>query len=132
MPNSTAFSATIANEEVDMQRHDCRTVAMLRNLLIAGFVLVALPASAQNCTRAGSDVTCDDGRHGLFTGDAIIWSDGTQSRAAVQSPSVIVGNKSSVFVGPGVFVGNGKGGKTQMDDPSKKRCAILDGVSFCE
>jgi hypothetical protein len=116
----------------DILRHDRRKGAMLRHLLIIGFVFAALPASAQNCTRAGSDVTCDDGRHGMFTGDSIIWTDGTQSRAVRQSPSVIVGNKSSVFVGPGVFVGNGKGGKTQMDDPSKKRCAILDGINFCE
>ena len=111
---------------------DGRTGAILRNLLIAGVVLAALPAAAQNCTRAGGDVTCDDGRHGLFTGDSIIWTDGTQSRAVSQSPSVIVGNKPSVFVGPGVFVGNGKGGKTQMDDPSKKRCASLDGINFCD
>jgi hypothetical protein len=111
---------------------DLRAIVVWRNLLVAGLVVAALPAAAQNCTRAGSNVTCDDGRHGIFTGDAIIWSDGTQSRAASQSPSVIVGNKSSVFVGPGVFVGNGKGGKVQMDDPSKKRCAMLDGVSFCE
>ena len=111
---------------------DGRTGAILRNLLIAGVVLAALPAAAQNCTRAGGDVTCDDGRHGLFTGDFIIWTDGTQSRAVSQSPSVIVGNKPSVFVGPGVFVGNGKGGKTQMDDPSKKRCASLDGINFCD
>ena len=104
---------------------------MLRNLLIAAVALAAVPAAAQNCTRAGSDVTCDDGRHGIFTGDAIIWPDGTQSRAARQSPSVIIGNDASVQVGPGVFVGNGKGGTTQLDDPSKKRCAILDGVSFC-
>ena len=116
----------------DILRHDRRTGAMLRHLLIIGFVFAALPASAQNCTRAGSDVTCDDGRHGMFTGDSIIWTDGTQSRAVRQSPSVIVGNKSSVFVGPGVFVGNGKGGKTQMDDPSKKRCAALDGINFCD
>jgi hypothetical protein len=109
-----------------------RAVTIIRNFFIAGLVLATVPAAAQNCTRAGSDVTCDDGRHGVFTGDAIIWTDGTQSRAARQSPSVIVGNKSSVFVGPGVFVGNGKGGKMQMDDPSKKRCAMLEGVSFCE
>jgi len=27
---------------------------------------------AQSCTRAGVDVTCDDGRRGVFSGDAII------------------------------------------------------------
>jgi hypothetical protein len=109
-----------------------RTQSWLRATVIAGFALAALPAAAQNCHRAGADVTCDDGRHGLFTGDSIIWSDGTQSRAANPSPGVIIGIISSVMVGPGVFVGNGKGGKVQLDDPSKKRCATLDGVSFCE
>jgi len=29
-------------------------------------------ASAQNCTRTGGDVTCDDGRRGVLSGDAII------------------------------------------------------------
>jgi hypothetical protein len=104
---------------------------MLRILSTTIIALIAVPALALNCTRNGTDVSCDDGRHGIFTGDAIIWEDGTQSRAVRQSPSVIIGNNASVQVGPGVFVGNGKGGKTQLDDPSKKRCAILEGVSYC-
>lgn len=99
--------------------------------LAAGLLLAALPAAAQNCKRTGADVTCDDGRVGVFTGDAIVWADGTQSRAASQSPSVIIGNRGSVQVGQGVFVGTGKGGKQQLDDPSKKRCALLDGISYC-
>jgi hypothetical protein len=48
-------------------------------------------------------------------------------------PSVIIGNKSSVIVGPGVFVGKGKG-VVPMDNPSspyKAHCAVLDGVSYC-
>jgi len=97
--------------------------------LFVGLLLIASPAWAQNCNRNGSNVTCDDGRTGLFTGDSIIWPDGTQSRAARQSPSVIVGN--GVQVGQGVFVGNGKGGVQQLDDPNRKRCATLDGVSYC-
>jgi 2-polyprenyl-6-methoxyphenol hydroxylase-like FAD-dependent oxidoreductase len=100
-------------------------------LAAAGLVLAALPAAAQNCKRAGADVTCDDGRVGIFTGDAIVWADGTHSRAASQSPSVIIGNKPSVHVGPGVFVGTKKGGMAPLEDPSKKRCAVLDGVSYC-
>ncbi|MGC0390664.1 hypothetical protein ACVIU7_002091 [Bradyrhizobium liaoningense] len=46
--------------------------------------------------------------------------------------SVIVGNKSSVHVGPGVFVGQGKG-VVPLDDPNapnKRQCAILEGVSY--
>ena len=30
-------------------------------------------ALAANCKRNGNIVTCDDGRTGIFTGDAIIW-----------------------------------------------------------
>ena len=65
---------------------------------------------AQACTRQGVDVTCDDGRRGIFAGDAIVWADGTRSRLASPHPSVIIGNKSSVVIGPGVFAGKGKGG----------------------
>jgi hypothetical protein len=89
-------------------------------------------AFAESCTRQGADVTCDDGRRGIFTGDAIIWPDGTRS-SSTPHPSVIIGNKSSVVVGPGVFVGQGKG-MVPLDNPSspnKARCAILDGVSYC-
>jgi hypothetical protein len=90
------------------------------------------PAQAENCTRKGVDVTCDDGRHGIFEGNAILWPDGTHSRAT-PNPSVIIGNKSSVMVGKGVFVGQGKG-MVPLDDPNapnKTRCAILDGVPYC-
>jgi hypothetical protein len=51
----------------------------------------------------------------------------------VPHPSVIIGNKSSVVVGQGVFVGQGKG-VVPLDNPSspyKARCAVLDGVSYC-
>jgi hypothetical protein len=94
----------------------------------------ALPALAQACTRQGNDVTCDDGRRGIHTGDAIVWADGSQSRLASPHPSVIIGNKSSVVIGPGVFAGNGKGGYVPMENPSapnKARCPILDGVAYC-
>jgi hypothetical protein len=38
-----------------------------------------------------------------------------------------------VKVGPGVFVGQGKGVAPPDDPnaPNKARCAILDGVSYC-
>ena len=92
----------------------------------------AEPAMAQACTRQGIDVSCDDGRRGLLSGDAIIWPDGTRSSLSPH-PSVIIGNKSSVIVGQGVFVGQGKG-VVPLDDPNapnKTRCAILDGASYC-
>ena len=89
-------------------------------------------ARAQNCTRQGIDVTCDDGRRGVLDGDAILWPDGTRS-SSTPHPSVIIGNKSSVVVGQGVFVGKGSG-MVPLDNPNapnKTRCAILDGVSYC-
>jgi hypothetical protein len=89
------------------------------------------PAIAQACTHDGDAVTCGDGRRGLLSGKSIIWTDGTRSSAVTQHPSVIIGNKASVHVGQGVLVGQGSGA-VQLDDPSKMRCAILDGVSYCE
>ena len=87
---------------------------------------------AQACTRQGVDVSCDDGRRGLWSGDAIIWADGTRS-SLTPHPSVIIGNKASVIVGQGVFVGQGKG-MVPLENPSapnKMRCATLDGASYC-
>jgi hypothetical protein len=95
-------------------------------------LLAASIAHAQNCTRQGNDVTCDDGRRGLLDGDEILWPDGTRS-SSTPHPSVIIGNKSSVAVGQGVFVGKGNG-SVPLDNPNapnKTRCAILDGVSYC-
>ena len=105
---------------------------------VAALALAALaigfaqPAMAQACSREGNAVTCLDGRHGMLQGDAIVWPDGTRS-SLTPHPSVIIGNKSSVVVGPGVFVGQGKG-VVPLDNPSspyKQRCAVLDGVSYC-
>jgi hypothetical protein len=89
-------------------------------------------AIAQACTHDGPVVSCDDGRRGLLSGDAIIWPDGTRSSLSPH-PSVIIGNKPSVHVGQGVFVGQGKG-VVPLDDPNapnKTRCAVLDGISYC-
>jgi hypothetical protein len=97
------------------------------------FVIAAGPmagARAQHCHREGVDVSCDDGHRGIWSGDAIIWADGTKSRLASSHPSVIIGNKSSVTVGPGVFVGQGKG-MVPLDDPGKARCVTLDDVTYC-
>jgi len=102
-------------------------------LMSAAAALDAGPALAQACTRQGVDVACDDGRRGILSGDAIIWADGSRSSLTSPHPSVIIGNKSSVVVGQGVFVGKGKG-VVPMDNPrapNKARCAVLDGVSYC-
>jgi hypothetical protein len=112
---------------------------MISRALLLSLSIVAVAASAasaamaQACTRQGADVSCDDGRRGIFAGDAIVWADGSRSSLASPHPSVIIGNKSSVIVGPGVFVGQGKG-VVPLDNPSapnKARCPVLDGVSYC-
>ncbi|WP_213290090.1 hypothetical protein [Bradyrhizobium sp. sGM-13] len=109
--------------------------ALLFAILLSAFAGAAAgPAMAQACTRQGLDVSCDDGRRGIFAGDAIVWADGSRSRLASPHPSVIIGNKSSVVIGPGVFAGSGKGGMVPMENPSapnKARCPVLDGVSYC-
>ncbi|KQT17851.1 MAG: hypothetical protein ACOY3N_22395 [Bradyrhizobium sp.] len=108
-----------------------KTMAALGLILTLGSVL-AVPAAAQVCSRQGADVSCDDGRRGMLSGDAILWPDGTRS-SSTPHQSVIIGNKSSVHVGPGVFVGQGKG-VVPLDNPNapnKRQCAILDGVSYC-
>jgi len=90
------------------------------------------PAMAQACTRDGPVVMCNDGRRGLLSGDAIVWPDGTRS-SLTPHPSVIIGNKASVMIRQGVFVGQGKG-MVPLDNPSapnKMRCATLDGASYC-
>jgi hypothetical protein len=110
-----------------------RTLVLLTALVLSTACGVS-SASAQACKREGSLVTCDDGRQGILADTAIIWGDGTRSHSATPHPSVIMGNKSSIQVGPGVYVGNGKGGMIPLDDPNspnKTRCAIVDGVSYC-
>src|ERR1700757_1639524 len=110
-----------------------RQTKALAAVSLAIALLSTAPASAQTCTRQGNDVTCDDGKRGVFTGDAIIWADGTQSRLASPHPSVIIGNKSSVIVGQGVMVGSPSGkGVVPMENPSAQtRCPVLDGVPYC-
>jgi hypothetical protein len=106
--------------------------AMFSILISAMAAGSAGPAMAQACTHEGPVVSCDDGRRGVLSGDAIIWPDGTRSSLSPH-PSVIIGNKSSVVVGQGVFVGQGKG-VVPLDNPNapnKTRCAVLDGVSYC-
>jgi hypothetical protein len=104
--------------------------SILMSALAAGY---AGPAMAQACTRQGVDVACDDGRRGILSGDAIIWPDGSRSSLTSPHPSIIIGHKSSVIVGPGVFVGKGSG-VVPMDNPSapnKAHCPVLEGVSYC-
>jgi hypothetical protein len=109
----------------------CRTRACAA-VAIAIALLFAAPATAQTCTRQGNDVTCDDGKRGIFTGDAIVWADGTRANLASPHPSVVIG-KPSVIVGQGVMVGSGSGkGVVPMENPSaQSRCPVLDGVAYC-
>jgi hypothetical protein len=113
----------------DMSIRQTKAVVMIA----AALVVSVVPAIAQTCSRQGNDVTCDDGKHGIFTGDAIIWADGTRSNLASPHPSVVIGNKSSVIVGKGVMVGSPSGkGSVAMENPSAQtRCPVLDGVAYC-
>ncbi len=104
--------------------------SILMSAMVAGSVT---PALAQACSRQGFDVSCDDGRRGMLSGETITWADDTHSSLTSPHPSVIIGNKSSVIVGQGVFVGQGKG-VVPLENPSapdKARCPVLDGVSYC-
>jgi hypothetical protein len=113
--------------------YDPEVGVRLRRRGIALAVIATAPsAMAQACSREGNAVSCLDGRHGTLEGDAILWPDGTRS-SLTPHPSVIIGNRYSVVVGPGVFVGYGKG-VAPLDipnSPNKRRCAVLDGVSYC-
>ena len=109
-------------------------VAAIATALFASLFALGSAGSAlaQACSHDGPVVMCNDGRRGLLSGDAIVWPDGTRS-SLTPHPSVIIGNKASVVVGPGVFVGQGKG-VVPLDnpsDPNKLRCATLDGASYC-
>src|SRR5882762_7273937 len=130
MPTTVAATQRILRAEDGMNI----TRTLLFSLLIAASAAGAAgPAMAQACNRQGTDVSCDDGRRGMFSGDAIIWADGTRSSLASPHPSVIVGNKPSVNVGQGVFVGQGKGvvPMENPSDPRRARCPMLDGVAYC-
>ncbi len=41
-------------------------------LIILSATALAAPAQAQRCHREGTDVSCDDGHRGIWSGDAII------------------------------------------------------------
>ena len=79
--------------------------ALVFSILMSAIIAAAgtAPAMAQSCTREGANVSCDDGRRGLLSGDAILWPDGTRSSLTSPHPSVIIGNKPSVHVGRGVL-----------------------------
>jgi hypothetical protein len=122
--------ATIQQGERGMTINRALVFSVLLCAIAVGF---AGPAIAQACSRQGVDVSCDDGRRGVLSGAAIIWPDGTRSSLTSPHPSVIIGNKPSVIVGQGVFVGKGNG-VAPLDNPSapsKARCPVLDGVSYC-
>jgi hypothetical protein len=105
----------------------------LRFSILMSAISMAGPALAQNCTWQGVDIACDDGRRGMLSGDTIIFADGTRSSLTSPHPSVIIGNKSSVAVGQGVFAGKANGVVPMQNpsDPKRARCPILDGVAYC-
>jgi hypothetical protein len=109
-----------------------RIIASWLGLLLAGAPLDA--ALAQRCALEGVRVSCDDGRAGLFAGDAILWPDGTRS-SRLAHPSLNIHNKQALTIGPGVFIGNPSGGGVvPLDDPNapnKRVCAILNDIPYC-
>src|ERR1019366_8901910 len=123
-------TATTPIAEGDMTINRALVFSILMSAIAVG---CAGPAMAQACTRQGIDVSCDDGRRGILSGDAIIWPDGTRSSLTSPHPSVITGNRSSVIVGQGVFVGKGNGvvPMENPSDPNRARCPVLDGVAYC-
>ena len=87
---------------------------------------------AQACTHDGPVVNCDDGRRGMLSGDAISGPT-ARDRASRRIPASSSATNRRCVVGQGVFVGKGKG-VVPLDDPNapnKTRCAMLDGVSYC-
>ena len=106
---------------------------MRRLAVLAALALAAGPAVAAQCRLDGIEVICDDGRRGVYAGDHIVWPDGTRSSASPH-PSVTIGNPNAVRVGPGVTVGDGRGGQRPLDDPNapnKRDCAVLNGIPYC-
>jgi hypothetical protein len=106
--------------------------ALLFSILMSA-ASIAGPALAQDCTRQGVDVACDDGRRGILSSDTIIFADGTRSSLTSPHSSVVIGNKSSVVIGHGVFVGKGNGvvPTENPSGPNRARCPILDGMAYC-
>jgi len=71
------------------------------------------------------DVSCDDGRRGILSGDC----DHLAGRLPIEPdgprhPGVIIGNKSSVIVGQGVFVGQGKGRRAAGQSERAQQSAL--------
>ena len=102
-------------------------------VLVPAVVIFSPVAMAAPCSRQQDMIACQDGRTGIFRGDAITWADGSTSRL-VPRPGVHVGRDGSVHVGPGVFIGDGRGGMQPLDDPTSAdsaRCAVIDGLSYC-
>src|SRR3979490_3197647 len=98
MPTTVAATQRILRTQDSMNI----TRPLLFSLLIAASAAGAAgPAMAQACNRQGTDVSCDDGRRGMFSGDAIIWADGTRSSLASPHPSGIVGHTPAVLLRQG-------------------------------
>lgn len=82
---------------------------------------------------AGQRRHSDDGKRGIFTGDAIIRADARAPTSPREHPGVVIGNKSSVIVSHSVMVGSPGGkGLVPMENPSAQtRCPVLDGLAYC-
>ena len=110
---------------------------MGRTLAFAVLMAAGLAGSA----RPGAGATLHTGGRGRHLrrrparrglgGDTIVWADGSRSSLTSPHPGVIIGNKSSVVVGQGVFTGQGKGvvPMENPSDPTRARCPVLDGLA---
>ena len=90
---------------------------------------------AQACSREGVDVTCHDGRHGMLSGDAIVWAgrhpiqpDAASKRHHRQQ---IIGRSWDRACSSAKAGGKGVVPLENPSSPYKQRCPVLDGVSYC-
>ncbi len=83
-------------------------LAILLSIISAGYARVGAGAGLQ--PHDGPVVTCNDGRRGILSGNAIIWPDGTRSSASPH-PSVIIGKQIISACGTGRLrrPGHGRG-----------------------
>jgi hypothetical protein len=111
-------------------QHAKRGMTIDRMLVFSIFMSViaagnARPAMAQTCTRQGLDVSCDDGRQGILSGDAHHlgrWHAVEPGVAAFKHHhrQQLIDDRRTGRIVP-------------LDNPSapdKARCPVLDGVSY--
>ena len=85
------------------------------------------PALAQACSHVGADVTCDDGRRGVLSGNAII-PDSTARDQSLTHPG-LPNHRQCILsaLGAGVFWKSGEGkALVPLDDPNAPNKTMRD------